>query len=404
VANRNYSSVARATTTTAAITSSQTLIPIAEVAGYPTVPFTLVLDPGRSTEEAVTVTNLVGLNATCIRGEDGTGAYPHDAGASVRHMLTARDLREPAEHDSALAGVHGVISTLVGVNDAQNLDNKTFTPVLSDHVPVTFELASGQNSHMVNFSDSASNPMSWIDNNGRVNTPGVDSRTNSNFTTTNPALAPQTVTGAASQTAHLTSWKNSSSTELSFIAADGSFNGPIGPGGFSTVGRIGTPGIDGSDHSNFTTSTLATNPVTIATPSGHTGRALAVQDHTGADVAGILGDAGKFQMYQGVSANLVPYKMHGGAVNVTIVNGATSQIGTIDISGFGFDFLPICLVTAKQNTTDTVKRRVAANIEGLTSSTLSFRIIQTSNEPVSSDTIYAVHWMAIQFGISSSAG
>lgn len=111
---RHYSSVAAATTLVAPINDAQTTITVAATTGYPVShPFTLVIDPGMESEEIVTVTNTVGTNLTVVRGEDGTAAMSHGAGAVVRHMVTGRDLREPQQHIAATEDVHGVPGPLL---------------------------------------------------------------------------------------------------------------------------------------------------------------------------------------------------------------------------------------------------------------------------------------------------
>ena len=122
---RRYSSTAGAYTLNSSISDSVTSLSVSSTAGLPTAyPFTLVVDPGTVSEEIVTVTNASGTALTVVRGEDGSSAQSHTAGAVVRHMATARDFREPQQHiESAVA--HGRSSALVGVDDAQTIKNKT---------------------------------------------------------------------------------------------------------------------------------------------------------------------------------------------------------------------------------------------------------------------------------------
>jgi hypothetical protein len=87
------------------------------------------LDHGQTTKEVVNVTAAVGTTLTVTRGQDGTSAAGHTAGAVVAHTVVARDLSEPQAHIAATSNVHGLTggANVVGDTQTQTLTNKTLT-------------------------------------------------------------------------------------------------------------------------------------------------------------------------------------------------------------------------------------------------------------------------------------
>lgn len=127
---RYYSSTAQRMALTGSVSSSDLNIGVDTTAGLPTsVPFTLIIDPGKDAEEVVTVTSVSGTTLTTTRGEDGTAAQAHATGAEVMHGMSARDLREPQQHIVAATGVHGLAAgdAVVGAAAVQTLTGKTIS-------------------------------------------------------------------------------------------------------------------------------------------------------------------------------------------------------------------------------------------------------------------------------------
>lgn len=128
---RKHTNLHTATTLSGGINASVTTIPLTSTTGLPvTYPYDLILEIGTAQIEIVSVTaSAGGNNLTVVRGEDGTTAQSHNAGATVVHGVVARDVQEPLDHIDASTNVHGLSggAAVVGTTQAQTLTNKTIS-------------------------------------------------------------------------------------------------------------------------------------------------------------------------------------------------------------------------------------------------------------------------------------
>ena len=131
---RYYASTAKQASLSSSVDGVVTSITLDLTTGFPSnYPYSLVIDPDTNKEEIITVGSSGGgttLNVT--RGEDGTSAVAHSAGATVRHIISGRDFNEFSAHIGSsgtptTAGVHGVTGNVVGDTDSQTLTNKKLT-------------------------------------------------------------------------------------------------------------------------------------------------------------------------------------------------------------------------------------------------------------------------------------
>jgi len=398
MAARNYSSVARATTLTASVSGSATTLFVTETTGFPSVPFTLVADPGRSTEEAITVTNQTGLTLTVLRGQDGTAAQPHDAGATLRHMATARDFREPADHLAATADVHGVTGSLVGATQVQSVDNKTYQATLTDHTPLKVKAAIAQTAPLLVFSDVANATVASVGTTGRLTTPGVDGTNSSTFTAGAASTVPLIAKGTTLQSAKLFSARDSANAEKASIDVNGTVTGVA-----LTAPNITGTTITSTD--SMLASTVGTAvPLVAKTASGSSARAFEVRDSTNVVKAGVTGDTTGYRLFQGSSNNFVPFRIHSGTLFLTIASGTSSINGGVDISSYGYDVAPLVFVSVVQNEDSALQRRVAATVFEKTATDFRIRVFQTAGENVPANTNYAIAWMAVQMTPSAGIG
>ena len=100
---RKFSSTSIETTMASGINSSTTSMTVASGTGSALLggvtlaagnvdQFTVALDPDTTSEEIVFITANTSDTFTIVRGQAGTTAIAHSAGATVKHVLTSSDL------------------------------------------------------------------------------------------------------------------------------------------------------------------------------------------------------------------------------------------------------------------------------------------------------------------------
>ena len=96
VTRRQYKGAAAATTTTNALSVSDTSVTLTATVGWPSaagVPFVVVIDPGTSAEEKCSAT-ISGSTLTLTRAHDDTTAAVHASGATVYPVFSADEADE----------------------------------------------------------------------------------------------------------------------------------------------------------------------------------------------------------------------------------------------------------------------------------------------------------------------
>ena len=96
VTRRQYKGAAASTTTTNALSVSDTSVTLTATTGWPStaaVPFIVVIDPGTSSEEKCSAT-ISGSTLTLVRAQDDTTASTHTSGATIYPVFTADEADE----------------------------------------------------------------------------------------------------------------------------------------------------------------------------------------------------------------------------------------------------------------------------------------------------------------------
>jgi len=128
MARRSYAGGAQPTTLASSVNSTTTVLSAVALVGWPvpTHPFFAVIDRDTPNEEKVLCQSVNGNDITVLRGQDGTTARDHSAGALFEHCHTATDADEANAHANSTSA-HGapVGDGFVFRDLAQTLKNKT---------------------------------------------------------------------------------------------------------------------------------------------------------------------------------------------------------------------------------------------------------------------------------------
>lgn len=119
---RKFSSTSVETTLASGINSSTTSMTVASGTGSGLLggvtlasgnvdQFTVALDPDTTSEEIVFITAVSSDTFTIVRGRAGTSQIAHNAGATIKHVLTSSDLN--AFEAGLDSGSGGTVSSLL---------------------------------------------------------------------------------------------------------------------------------------------------------------------------------------------------------------------------------------------------------------------------------------------------
>lgn len=212
MANREtFVTNAAETTLSSSLASGATTINVTSTAAFPAVPFYCVIDPDVNASREVilvdsgkTATTFT-LTGAASRGQDGTTDATHSSGAKVVCVPIAAlwtDINDRVDAANTALTTHEADTTSVhGITDTSTLYRSGGTDVA---------VADG--------GTGASTAAAARTNLAVVGTVGGDT-----ITASGAAVKPLVVKGAASQTANLQEWQNSSGTVLALLNPNGAF-------------------------------------------------------------------------------------------------------------------------------------------------------------------------------------
>jgi len=159
VTRRQYKGAAASTTTTNALSVSDTSVTLAATTGFPSaagVPFFVVIDPGTSSEEKCSAT-ISGSTLTLTRAQDDTTAAVHASGATIYPVFTADEADEAnflasrytTKGDIVVFNGTDVVRVGTGANDTILTADSTQSSGVKWAAPAASGLTSGDDSAIV---------------------------------------------------------------------------------------------------------------------------------------------------------------------------------------------------------------------------------------------------------------
>ena len=303
-----FSNTANQLSLSAGVVASDTILLFSGTAtGWPSSPCKAVIDPDTDLAEVVLITAIGPSSFTVARGQDGTAAQNHVAGAIVEHRWSAAEADEANVHANLDGGVHGITGDVVGTDDVQTLENKhivsptidTATFQASDTSPAqASKAATTGTANIAEFQDPSGVALTRVGQHGEVV-----------VSVTDAATTPLNVKMAAGQTADGYQLRKS----------DNSIPFKVDKDGDVTAASVTTPGAVAA------ASAAITGDVATATVHASGAVSAASVAATGAVTAGSVAATGA------VTGNNLP-KVRTADAGVLIQKGTFSQAFSADTS------------------------------------------------------------------------
>ena len=370
-----FSNTANQLSLSAGVVASDTILLFAGTAtGWPSSPCKAVIDPDTDLAEVVLITAIGPSSFTVARGQDGTAAQNHVAGAIVEHRWSAAEADEANVHANLDGGVHGITGDVVGTDDVQTLENKhlvsptvdTATFQASDTSPAqASKAATTGTANIAEFQDPSGVRLTRVGQHGEVEVNVSD-----------PATSPLNVKMAASQTADGIQLRKSDNSIPFKVDKDGDLTAAS----LTTAGAVaaGSAAITGD----------------VATATVHASGAVSAASAavTGAVTAGSVAATGA------VTGNNLP-KVRTADAGVLIQKGTFNQAFSADTSVFGTLTFPQAFSSAAGvvvvlTTKFTSNNDIVGALSGApTATNVGWRLFNKDGTPTT-DTV-TVHWIAI---------